>query len=237
MQINNEILNDFITCQYKAYKKSKGQTGTISDYQILYNQLRENKKENFERTISEDKNIISSNSLFDNIIYKEGISLNLKFANENIDLTIDGIEFTSKKNIIPLFITPFEKVTKTDKIFVALQATFIEKEFNLHIENCKIVSGINLKQSKLKVSSFTKPIKKLVGELNKILSNTNPPVFFKNNHCQVCEFQNSCLEKLVERDDLSLLTALKPKEILQKNNRGVFSVKQLSYSFRPKKYP
>ena len=158
MQIKNEILKDFITCQYKAYRKSKGQSGTISDYQILYNQLRENKKENFEKTISVDKNIISSYSLFDNIIHKEGISLNLKFANENIDLTLDGVEFTGKKNIVPLFITPFEKVTKTDKLFVTLQATFIQNEYNLLIENCKIVSGINLKQSKFKVSSFTKPI-------------------------------------------------------------------------------
>jgi len=53
----------------------------------------------------------------------------------------------------------------------------------------------------------------------------------------VCEFQNSCLEKLIERDDLSLLTSLKSKEIIQRNNRGIFSVKQLSYTFRPKKNP
>ncbi|MBS4063270.1 MAG: TM0106 family RecB-like putative nuclease [Chitinophagaceae bacterium] len=237
MQINNEILNDFIACQYKAYRKSKHQNGTISDYHILYNQLRKKQRANFERTISEDKNLIISNSVFDNIIIKGGISLNLKFANINIDLTIDGIEFTGNKNIIPIFITPFEKVTKTDKLFVALQATFIQNEFNLLIENCKIVSGINLKQTKFKFSSFTKPIKKLITEMNKILSNSNAPVFFRNSHCHVCEFQNSCLEKLIERDDLSLMPALKPKEISQKNNRGVFSVKQLSYSFRPKKNP
>ncbi len=41
----------------------------------------------------------------------------------------------------------------------------------------------------------------------------------------------------MERDDLSLLAGLKPKEILQKNNRGIFSVRQLSYSYRPKKNP
>lgn len=140
-------------------------------------------------------------------------------------LIIDRIEFTGNKNIIPIFITPFEKVTKTDKLFIALQATFIQKEFNLLIENCKIVSGINRKQIKFKFSSFAKAIKKLVGEMNKMLYNSNAPIFFKNNHCQICEFQNSCIEKLIERDDLSLMTALKPKEILQKNNRGIFSVK------------
>ena len=65
----------------------------------------------------------------------------------------------------------------------------------------------------------------------------NHPVFHRNIHCQICEFQNNCLEKLREQDDLSLLTGLKSKEILQKNNRGLFSVKQLSYTFRPKKNP
>lgn len=237
MQITNEILNDFIYCQYKAYRKSKNQTGSISEYELLYNQLKQKQKANFEKNISENKNLISSNAVLDNIIPNSGISLNLKFTNGNIDLILDGIEFIGKKNIIPIFITPFEKVTKTDKLFLALQTTFIQNEFNLQIENCKIISGINLKQTKFKFSSFAKPIKKLMAEMNKILSNSNAPVFFRNSHCQVCEFQISCLEKLIEKDDLSLMTALKPKEILSKNNRGVFSVKQLSYSFRPKKNP
>lgn len=237
MQINNEILNDFIHCQYKAYRKSRNQRGNISEYQLLCNELKQKQKANFEKSISENKNIISSKAVFDNISPNSGISLNLKFTNENIDLTLDGIEFIGKKNILPVFMTPFEKVTKTDKLFLALQATFIQNEFNLHIENCKIVSGINLKQTKFKFLSFAKPIKKLIGEMNKMLSNSNAPIFFRNSNCQVCEFQISCLEKLIEKDDLSLMTALKTKEILQKNNRGIFSVKQLSYTFRPKKNP
>lgn len=237
MQINNEILNDFIFCHYKAYRKSKHQTGIISDYQSLYNQLRQKGIENFERTITKNNNLTAYHQNFDNNAPEEGISLNFKFTNATINITLDGIEFTGKKNITPIFITPFEKVTTTDKLFIALQATFIQNEFKLLIENCKIVYGTNSKQTKFKFSSFTKPIKKLIGEMNKMLFNSNVPIFLRNSHCQVCEFQISCLEKLIEKDDLSLMTALKPKEILSKNNRGVFSVKQLSYTFRPKKNP
>jgi len=237
MLINNEILHDFIVCHYKAYRKSKHQAGTISDYQSLYNQLKQKGKENFERTIIKNNNPTAYHQNIDNNAPEEGISLNFKFANANIDITLDGIEFTGKKNIIPIFITPFEKVTTTDKLFISLQAKYIQNEFNLQIENCKIVYGTNSRQTKFKLSSFTKSIKKQTGELNKILSSSNAPVFFRNTHCQICEFQNNCHEKLIERDDLSLLTALKPKEIVQKNNRGIFSVKQLSYTFRPKKNP
>ncbi len=235
MQISDEILSGFINCQYKAYLISENKAGSISEYQILYNQLKQKHKANFEKNISKNETLVSSNSVFDNIISTAGIALNLKFTNANIDLTLDGIELKGKKSSIPIFITPFEKITKTDKLFLALQVTLIQNEFSLQIENCKIVSGTNLKQTKFKFSSFAKPIKKLMSEMNKLLFNSKPPVFFRNSHCQVCEFQKSCLEKLIERDDLSLLSGMSKKEIEQKNNKGLFSVKQLSYTFRPKK--
>ena len=237
MLINNEILNDFIVCHYKAYRKSKHQTGIISDYQSLCNQLKQKGIEDFERTITKNNNLTVYHQNCGNNTPEKGLFLNFKFTNANIDIALDGIEFGGKKNITPIFITPFEKVSTTDKLFISLQAKYIQNEFNLQIENCKIVYGTNLRQTKFKLSSLTKSIKKQTGELNKILSNSNAPAFFKNNHCQICEFQNNCIEKLIERDDLSLLTALKIKEIVQKNNRGIFSVKQLSYTFRPKKNP
>jgi hypothetical protein len=160
MLINNEIINDFIICHYKAYRKSKHQTGIISDYQSLYNQLKQKGKENFERTITKNNNLAVYHQNCGNNTPEEGISLNFKFANANIDITLDGIEFVGKKNITPIFITPFEKVTTTDKLFISLQAKYIQNEFNLQIENCKIVYGTNSRQTKFKLSSFTKSIKK-----------------------------------------------------------------------------
>ena len=219
MFVTNEILNAFINCKYKAYRKSNNHLGNVSEYQLLYNKLKLTQKSIFEETLPKNK-------LF-----------NLKFTNCNIDLVLDGIEHIGKKNIAPIFITPFEKIAKSDKLFLALQATFIQNEFNYHVVYCKVVSGKNLKPTKFKLSSFAKIIAKLTAELKKILSSTNAPIFFKNTHCQICEFKDTCLEKLIERDDLSLLAGLKPKEILQKNNRGIFSVRQLSYSFRPQKNP
>ena len=237
MQIDNEILYDFIHCQYKAYRKNKQETGILSDYQNLYNQLKQTQKKNFEKALSENANPILSNVSIDSIIPKDCFALNLNFKNENVDLTVDVVEFTDKKHIFPIFITPFEKVTKLDKLFVALQASFIQNEFNFGVEICKVVFGKNTRQTKFKLSSFTRIVKKTIGELNKALSNTNAQTFFMNRHCQVCEFHNSCLNKLIESDDLSLLAGLKPKDIAQRNNMGVFSVKQLSYTFRPKKNP
>jgi len=235
MQLNNEILHDFINCQYKAYRKSKWQKGTISEYEIIYNQLKHTQKINFEKKLLGNNKQIRSNLAFDIPITKSSFFLNFTFINDNLSLTLDGIEFVSKKNFLPLFVTPFEKVTKVDKLFIALQAALIQNEFNIHADCCNVIYGQNLKQIKFKLSSFAQTTKKIIVDLYKTLSNSVPPSFQKNIHCSVCEFQNNCFEKLVERDDLSLMPSLKAKDILQKNNKGIFSVRQLSYTFRPKK--
>jgi predicted RecB family nuclease len=223
MLINNEILYDFIHCPYKSYRKSKRDSGIFSEYQLFYNQQKEIQQTNFKNFCSQQTDI--------------NIKYSVLYKNSSIDITLDAVEFIDKKHIIPILITPFEKVSRTDKLFVALQAAYIQNEFHLQVDNCKVIFGKNMRQTKFKITSFTKATKKIIGEINKTLSNSLPPSFVRNLHCQICEFQLDCMEKLVERDDLSLLTGLKSKEIQQKNSQGFFSVKQLSYTFRPKKNP
>ncbi len=237
MIVTNDIIYSFINCPYKAYLKSRQQSGFTSDYQILYNKLKQTQISNFKKKLSEDGKILFTDISYTNPFQKKCAAFNVKFLNENIDIVFDGIEFLEEKAIIPIFITPFEKVTTLDKLFIALQVAFIQTKFSLPVERCKIISGHNLKETKFRISSFSKAVKKINNDLAKSLLNSNAPTFFKNPHCQICEFKSNCLEKLIERDDLSLLAGLKAKEILKRNNRGIFSVKQLSYLFRPKKMP
>jgi len=233
MLINNEILLDFIVCHYKAYRKSKHQTGIISDYQSLYNQLKQKGKENFERTITKNANI-TYNPNCDNAP-KEGFLLNFKFTNSNIDITLDGVEFKDKKNITPIFITPFEKVTTNDKLFVSLQASLIETEFNLKILNCKVIHGKNLQGTQFKLSSTAKNIKKIIVELNKILLSSNEPALILNRHCDICEFCGSCKEKANTDGNISLLDRATPKVTEKYKKKGIFTIQQLSFLYKPRR--
>jgi len=61
------------------------------------------------------------------------------------------------------------------------------------------------------------------------------PRYYKNEHCQVCRYRDMCLRALASKDDLSLLGPLRPKEIDKLNNRGIFTIHQFSYTFRPRK--
>jgi hypothetical protein len=62
-----------------------------------------------------------------------------------------------------------------------------------------------------------------------------PPQIFLNKHCPYCPFQDECELKAREIDHLSLLRGLSEKEIRQQNKRGIFTVNQYSYTYRPSK--
>jgi predicted RecB family nuclease len=236
MVINNDIITAFIYCAYKAYLKGQNLQCSKSEFEIITYKLKEIQKQKYNTKNSITKEFTNQPYDLKNNFQSGKIYTHTLFKNDNINIVIDGCYFNENK-LYPILISPFEKITKADKLIIGIQSHFIEKEFNLKIDAAIIVFGEQQKITKVKLATFSKEIRKTILLLNKTLENKTPPIFHKNAHCQICEFAESCLDKLKERDDLSLLGNFKPKEIEQQNNRGIFSVKQLSYTFRPKKNP
>jgi predicted RecB family nuclease len=54
-----------------------------------------------------------------------------------------------------------------------------------------------------------------------------------NSHCQTCEFRKRCHAEATAKDDLSLLRGMGEKEVRKYAKRGIFTVTQLSCTFRP----
>jgi predicted RecB family nuclease len=61
------------------------------------------------------------------------------------------------------------------------------------------------------------------------------PDLILNKHCPECPFQMSCRKICIHDDSLSLLRGVTPKKINQYHKKGIFTVTQLSYQFRPRK--
>lgn len=58
-----------------------------------------------------------------------------------------------------------------------------------------------------------------------------------NRHCAECEFRDRCRKLAFEKDDLSLLAGMSAKERQKLRSKGIFTVTQLSYTFRPRRRP
>src|SRR5262249_51305682 len=70
-----------------------------------------------------------------------------------------------------------------------------------------------------------------------LLANEQPPDVVLNRHCIECEFQARCRKEATDKDDLSLLAGITEKERNRYRSKGIFTVNQLSYTFRPRRIP
>lgn len=66
---------------------------------------------------------------------------------------------------------------------------------------------------------------------------TEEPLLVLGFHCDTCGFSKLCRERAVATDNLSLLKGMKESEVRRHNASGIFTVHQLSYTFRPRKAP
>jgi len=78
-------------------------------------------------------------------------------------------------------------------------------------------------------------LEKTIRELKRMIDADKETLFRLNNHCSECIFSSSCRKKAVETDHLSLLRGISDKELRKLNEKGIFSVTQLSYTFRPRR--
>lgn len=99
----------------------------------------------------------------------------------------------------------------------------------------KIVHGDNWLTFKVKPNALLRELRKVIGKITALLSAASPPELILNRHCPECEFQERCKIKAIEKGDLSLLAGLTNKKRAQLYGKGIFTINQLSYTFRPRR--
>jgi predicted RecB family nuclease len=97
--------------------------------------------------------------------------------------------------------------------------------------------GIDGKAHTVKLEESTKVLKPLLEPLQAWIAvvSPKPPPVMLNHHCPTCQFQRMCRAQAIQEDNLSLLGGITPKEIRKFNSKGIFTIHQLSYTFRPRR--
>jgi predicted RecB family nuclease len=64
---------------------------------------------------------------------------------------------------------------------------------------------------------------------------TDPPPLVLARHCAMCPFHPLCHKEAEKQDNLSLLERMTPKVMQKYRKKGIFTVEQLSYAYRPRR--
>jgi predicted RecB family nuclease len=62
-----------------------------------------------------------------------------------------------------------------------------------------------------------------------------PPPIVLNKHCPLCPFQHTCHAQAEQEDNLSLLDGVTARVMRQYAKKGIFTIKQASFLFKPRK--
>jgi predicted RecB family nuclease len=136
---------------------------------------------------------------------------------------------------LPIRFIPDEKLTTADKLLLAFDAFALTLTFGKAPYKGKIIHGSQYSNTAVPLTKLLDPVRSLVKRIATQQSEATPPPLVLNKHCAECEFQSRCRKLALEKDELSLLANLTTKDRKQQHEKGIFTVTQLSYTFRPRK--
>jgi len=91
--------------------------------------------------------------------------------------------------------------------------------------------------SKVKLAGKYKEVRRIVEALRAWTSQLvgDAPPLVLNKHCPSCPFRDACLQQAEKEDNLTLLDRMTPKLMQKYGDKGIFTVRQLSHIYRPRR--
>ena len=253
IRITERLFAAFINCRYKAKLMAEGQTGVFSAYAQLQtdidNEYRQKSLEDIVRNYEDQHAPYSSTPLSDAIGYGYQLIVRSVAAHGNFVVAFEALErepsdqTTDQCRYSPLLFLHRERLTRYDRLLVGFYASVLSDIQHSQVARGKIVHGHNSVVTNVQMARRSGPTpifrqaQHLIDELAQQLSGRVSPSLLLNDHCSICEFKEHCRAKAVEGDSLTLLQGITPREIARHNERGIFTIKQLSYTFRQRRRP
>lgn len=140
------------------------------------------------------------------------------------------------KTYEPTVISGTYTITRADKLRL-YWASYVLTQLGIKLACSGKIVGSETKNHTVNIEKHTQKILPLVQRLQewqKALPDETPGIVL-NTHCELCQFHALCRQQAEEDDNLSLLYGMTAKMIRQYEKKGIFTVKQLSYLYKPRK--
>ncbi len=242
--ISDKLFLNYLQCKYKAYLKLAGKNGIKSGYEQFLDDQNKAYRHSARKYFRQSNQIIhlsEATTTFNDIKeQKRAFAIDVSISNDRHDLILDGVILdatsSAKKTVYqPTKYLLHQKTTKQDKLLLAFCGLALSHEQKAEPSSGRFIFGDKFSSSKVQLPLLIKAAGKIEKEIVKMMETQTAPALRLNDHCKVCEFYKGCMAAVKEKDDLSLLRGISGKEIDALNKRGIFTVTQYSYTFRPRR--
>ncbi len=242
MQVSNEIIENYFECHYKSHLKLTGLIGKKCNFEQLYESTADSVKTRYFNEILKiegNEQLINGTPLETTMENGPMYIINPVIAWNIFKFHCDILKRIPVKSrigdftYIPVLIVPTENIPRKIKVLITGIANALSELQAVSIPFAEIIYSSKLRSTQIKPASYLKEFHQTADLLKK---HEQFP-FHLNHHCSICEFAGMCRDKAFEENHLSLLNGISRERIKELNNKGIFSVNQLSYTFRPKRKP
>jgi predicted RecB family nuclease len=245
-KITRDIIESYLNCKYKGHLKLNGVNGTPSDYEVMTTAASASSREQalvglvarFGGEVTCRGTTVTAATL------KRGALLlaDAHLEDDSMSLGVDALKRADGASIlgshyyVPILYNHGNKVSRRQKLLLAAMGLMLGRVQGLRPITGLVARGPEGRLGKVRLDAkLYREAEQALNELKRLEVGGEPPRLGLNGHCQVCEFRQRCRRQAEEADDISLLGGVGEKELKRYNRKGIFTLAQLSCTFRPRK--
>ena len=247
MAITSQIFEAYLKCPSKCWFRFLGEEGAgniYSDWVRMQNEAyRTHGIEILLNSVTSAECAVAKADSVNVKTAKWKYAGNFSALKENLESGIHIIERAPSEGrgksaqFTPIRFIFTNKLSQNDKLLLAYDAFVLSEMLRRDVIHGKIIHGDSYTAVKVRTPILVGAVRKLTAKITSVLAGDAPPDLVLNRHCAECEYQVRCRQKAIEKDDLSLLAGMTEKERKKLNSKGIFTITQLSYTFRPRRRP
>jgi CRISPR/Cas system-associated exonuclease Cas4 (RecB family) len=233
-----EVFSAFLKCQTKAYLMAVGETPPDA----YFANIEERISARFKAAAKQELSIGTSVSEFlefQRLKYRPDLGSTTNLVDcDSAAFSLSSPPSEQRRQtprklpvfqgVVPVLFVPWDKLSISENLLLCFGAVALEQLTGVLPTLGTLVYGEGYRQKNLKIENHLTRTHEIIGSVKIILNAPQPPPLVLNRHCTVCDYQRRCRGIAIERDDLSLLTAMTTKDRMKSNANGVFTITQLS---------
>jgi predicted RecB family nuclease len=241
-KITTEALIEYLRCKYKAYQILTGIVPEPSPYEHWEHRNEECYAVAARSVLVSDNLCLDAIQSLTHEHLKQGFGfvVNSHIQQEHFAFSFDALQRVPGASQLGLFhyvpvLFSNRSNGESQKLRLSCEGLLLEQLQLTYPQTGILVSGSAYRLQTIDLTARRHKAQNVLNNLTAYLRGETKPRLVLNDHCRVCRYQQRCRVEAQQLDDLSLLNKMSEREIQLYHRKGIFTVNQLSYTFRIKK--
>ena len=246
MQITQQMFESYLHCPLKCFRYRDGSPGQVPEYSEWQRQMQHEYEQlawtRLCTSFAPNKTFWGNPAPADFQSHRYELIGQYRISTADFEASLNAIQLIDlnvrghhRETYAPLRFVVREKLSNADRLCLAFDALVLSSACG-HVPHLgKIIHGQNQQVLTIRLDKLIAKVRHTISRIRQHDPRNSPPPLILNRHCHECDFQLRCRAIATEQDDLSLLANFSEKEWKRQHEKGIFTVTQLSYTFRPRK--